>query len=138
MKQFMLQFELGIAVFLLSLVVCSIMTFLRSLQVEEMAMTSKPCKVDTIECCNFFIFFLCCIKNEFFFCLFMCIYTHIHIKFAFASSFCWPISLYYLKFIGIVSEFLAFLCLIEHLFFSFSMVLLLGCSVLVLDCCFPS
>jgi hypothetical protein len=54
----MLQFELGIAVFLLSLVVCSIMTFLRSLQVEEMAMTSKPRKVDTVECCNFFIFFV--------------------------------------------------------------------------------
>ncbi|KAJ6713506.1 CALPAIN-5 [Salix purpurea] len=42
------QFELGIAVFLLSLVVCSIMTFLRSLQVEEMAMTSKPCKYGVI------------------------------------------------------------------------------------------
>ncbi|KAG6781829.1 hypothetical protein POTOM_014744 [Populus tomentosa] len=42
------QFELGIAVFLLSLVVCSIMTFLRSLQVEEMAMTSKPRKYGII------------------------------------------------------------------------------------------
>ncbi|KAJ6944989.1 calpain-type cysteine protease DEK1-like [Populus alba x Populus x berolinensis] len=42
------QFELGIAVFLLSLVVCSIMTFLRSLQVEEMAMTSKPRKYGVI------------------------------------------------------------------------------------------
>jgi hypothetical protein len=51
----MLQFELGIAVFLLSLVVCSIMTFLRSLQVEEMAMTSKPRKVDIIEHPNFIL-----------------------------------------------------------------------------------
>ena len=55
MKKFMLQFELGIAVFLLSLVVCSIMTFLRSLQVEEMAMTSKPRKVDIIEHPNFIL-----------------------------------------------------------------------------------
>ena len=51
----MLQFELGIAVFLLSHVVCSIMTFLRSLQVEEMAMTSKPRKVDIIGHPNFFL-----------------------------------------------------------------------------------
>ena len=71
----MLQFELGIAVFLLSLVVCSIMTFLRSLQVEEMAMTSKPRKVDTVECCNFFIFFCVALKMDFLFCLFMCICT---------------------------------------------------------------
>jgi hypothetical protein len=72
----MLQFELGIAVFLLSLVVCSIMTFLRSLQVEEMAMTSKPRKVDTVECCNFFIF-LCCIKSGF---SFLFIYVHMYIN----------------------------------------------------------
>ncbi|XAR62906.1 hypothetical protein NMG60_11017833 [Bertholletia excelsa] len=38
------QFEFGFAVFLLSLVVCSVMAFLRSLQAEEMAMTSKPRK----------------------------------------------------------------------------------------------
>ncbi|PON98045.1 Peptidase C2, calpain family [Trema orientale] len=38
------QFEFGIAVLLLSLVVCSIMAFFRSLQAEEMAMTSKPRK----------------------------------------------------------------------------------------------
>ncbi|KAE8036931.1 hypothetical protein FH972_009562 [Carpinus fangiana] len=38
------QFEFGIAVLLLSLVVCSIMAFLHSLQAEEMAMTSKPRK----------------------------------------------------------------------------------------------
>ncbi|TQD71203.1 hypothetical protein C1H46_043254 [Malus baccata] len=38
------QFEFGFAVLLLSPVVCSIMAFLRSLQAEEMAMTSKPRK----------------------------------------------------------------------------------------------
>lgn len=38
------QFEFGIAVLLLSLVVCSIMAFLRSLKAEDMAMTSKPRK----------------------------------------------------------------------------------------------
>jgi hypothetical protein len=42
-----LQFEFGFAVLLLSPVVCSIMAFLRSLQAEEMAMTSKPRKVFT-------------------------------------------------------------------------------------------
>ncbi|KAI4386305.1 hypothetical protein MLD38_004246 [Melastoma candidum] len=39
------QFELGIAVLLLSPVVCSIMAFLRSLQAEEMTMTSIPRKL---------------------------------------------------------------------------------------------
>ncbi|XP_022891820.1 calpain-type cysteine protease DEK1-like [Olea europaea var. sylvestris] len=39
------QFEFGIAVLLLSPVVCSIMAFLRSLQSEELSMTSKPRKV---------------------------------------------------------------------------------------------
>lgn len=38
------QFEFGCAVLLLSPVVCSIMAFLRSLQAEELAMTSKPRK----------------------------------------------------------------------------------------------
>uniref|UniRef100_A0A803QA81 Protein DEFECTIVE KERNEL 1 n=1 Tax=Cannabis sativa TaxID=3483 RepID=A0A803QA81_CANSA len=38
------QFEFGIAVLLLPLVVCSIMAFLRSLQAEEMAMNSKSRK----------------------------------------------------------------------------------------------
>ncbi|KAL7174700.1 hypothetical protein ACSBR2_033859 [Camellia fascicularis] len=38
------QFEFGFAVLLLSPVVCSIMAFLRSLQAEEMVMTSKPRK----------------------------------------------------------------------------------------------
>ncbi|CAA2992302.1 calpain-type cysteine protease DEK1 [Olea europaea subsp. europaea] len=38
------QFEFGIAVLLLSPVVCSIMAFLRSLQSEELSMTSKPRK----------------------------------------------------------------------------------------------
>ncbi|WCJ28805.1 calpain-type cysteine protease family [Euphorbia peplus] len=38
------QFEFGFAVLLLSPVVCSIMAFLRSLQAEGMAMTSKPRK----------------------------------------------------------------------------------------------
>ncbi|KAG2675265.1 hypothetical protein I3843_13G154700 [Carya illinoinensis] len=38
------QFEFGFAVLLLSPVVCSVMAFLRSLQAEEMAMTSKPRK----------------------------------------------------------------------------------------------
>ncbi|XP_052185448.1 calpain-type cysteine protease DEK1 [Diospyros lotus] len=38
------QFEFGLAVLLLSPVVCSIMAFLRSLQAEEMVMTSKPRK----------------------------------------------------------------------------------------------
>nr|GEY59140.1 calpain-type cysteine protease DEK1 [Tanacetum cinerariifolium] len=38
------QFEFGCAVFLLSLVICSIMAFLRSLQAEDMVMTSKPRK----------------------------------------------------------------------------------------------
>ncbi|KAK9169580.1 hypothetical protein Syun_001720 [Stephania yunnanensis] len=38
------QFEFGLSVLLLSPVVCSIMAFLRSLQAEEMAMTSRPLK----------------------------------------------------------------------------------------------
>lgn len=38
------QFEFGCAVLLLSPVFCSIMAFLRSLQAEDMAMTSKPRK----------------------------------------------------------------------------------------------
>lgn len=38
------QFEFGIALLLLSPVVCSIMAFIRSLQAEDMAMTSKPRK----------------------------------------------------------------------------------------------
>lgn len=38
------QFEFGFAVLLLSPVICSIMAFLRSLQAEEMAMTTKPRK----------------------------------------------------------------------------------------------
>ncbi|XP_042959526.1 calpain-type cysteine protease DEK1-like isoform X1 [Carya illinoinensis] len=38
------QFEFGLAVLLLSPVVCSILAFLRSLLAEEMAMTSKPRK----------------------------------------------------------------------------------------------
>ncbi|PIA53983.1 hypothetical protein AQUCO_00900510v1 [Aquilegia coerulea] len=38
------QFEFGCSVLLLSPVICSIMAFLRSLQAEEMAMTSKPHK----------------------------------------------------------------------------------------------
>uniref|UniRef100_A0A2P2KJ11 Calpain-type cysteine protease DEK1 n=1 Tax=Rhizophora mucronata TaxID=61149 RepID=A0A2P2KJ11_RHIMU len=38
------QFEFGFSVLLLSPVVCSIMAFLRSLQAEEMSMTSKPLK----------------------------------------------------------------------------------------------
>ncbi|KVH90878.1 Concanavalin A-like lectin/glucanase superfamily [Cynara cardunculus var. scolymus] len=38
------QFEFGCAVLLLSLVICSIMAFLRSLQAEDMVMTSKPRK----------------------------------------------------------------------------------------------
>ncbi|XP_038724877.1 calpain-type cysteine protease DEK1 isoform X2 [Tripterygium wilfordii] len=38
------QFEFGFAVLLLSPVVCSIMAFLKSMQAEEMAMTSKPRK----------------------------------------------------------------------------------------------
>ncbi|KAA8549688.1 hypothetical protein F0562_001294 [Nyssa sinensis] len=42
------QFEFGFAVLLLSPVVCSIMAFLRSLQAEEMAMTSKPRKYGII------------------------------------------------------------------------------------------
>ena len=40
-----LQFEFGLAVLLLSPVICSIMAFLRSLTAEEMSMTSKPRKV---------------------------------------------------------------------------------------------
>ncbi|KAF3641545.1 hypothetical protein FXO37_22947 [Capsicum annuum] len=39
------QFEFGIAVLLLSPVVCSILAFLRSLQAEDLSMTSKPRKV---------------------------------------------------------------------------------------------
>ncbi|PHT29277.1 Calpain-type cysteine protease DEK1 [Capsicum baccatum] len=39
------QFEFGIAVLLLSPVVCSILAFLWSLQAEDLAMTSKPRKV---------------------------------------------------------------------------------------------
>nr|XP_043613886.1 calpain-type cysteine protease DEK1 [Erigeron canadensis] len=42
------QFEFGCAVFLLSLVICSIMAFLRSLQAEDMVMTSKPRKYGII------------------------------------------------------------------------------------------
>ncbi|PKI35355.1 hypothetical protein CRG98_044269, partial [Punica granatum] len=42
------QFEFGIAVLLLSLVACSIMAFLRSLQAEELAMTSKPLKYGSV------------------------------------------------------------------------------------------
>ncbi|KAK2438390.1 calpain-type cysteine protease family [Trifolium repens] len=42
------QFEFGLAVLLLSPVICSIMAFLRSLAVEEMAMTSKPRKYGVI------------------------------------------------------------------------------------------
>ncbi|VFQ77346.1 unnamed protein product [Cuscuta campestris] len=38
------QFEFGIVVLLLSPVICSILAFLRSLQLEELAMTSKPRK----------------------------------------------------------------------------------------------
>ncbi|XP_042517382.1 calpain-type cysteine protease DEK1-like [Macadamia integrifolia] len=38
------QFEFGFSVLLLSPVVCSIMAFLRSLEAEEMAMTSRPLK----------------------------------------------------------------------------------------------
>ncbi|KAL8255534.1 hypothetical protein R6Q59_030601 [Mikania micrantha] len=38
------QFEFGCAVLLLSLVICSIMAFLRALQAEDMVMTSKPRK----------------------------------------------------------------------------------------------
>lgn len=38
------QFEFGIAVLLLSPVVCSILAFLRSLQAEDLSMTSKPRK----------------------------------------------------------------------------------------------
>ncbi|XXG56429.1 hypothetical protein AAC387_Pa03g3838 [Persea americana] len=38
------QFEFGLSVLLLSPVVCSIIAFLRSLQAEEMAMTSRPRK----------------------------------------------------------------------------------------------
>ncbi|XP_027346143.1 calpain-type cysteine protease DEK1 [Abrus precatorius] len=38
------QFEFGLAVLLLSPVICSIMAFLRSLTAEEMTMTSKPRK----------------------------------------------------------------------------------------------
>ncbi|XP_027916501.1 calpain-type cysteine protease DEK1 isoform X1 [Vigna unguiculata] len=38
------QFEFGLAVLLLSPVICSIMAFLRSLTAEEMSMTSKPRK----------------------------------------------------------------------------------------------
>ncbi|XP_047260704.1 calpain-type cysteine protease DEK1-like [Capsicum annuum] len=41
------QFEFGIAVLLLSPVVCSILAFLRSLQAEDLSMTSKPRKVFT-------------------------------------------------------------------------------------------
>lgn len=41
-----LQFEFGFSVLLLSPVVCSIMAFLWSLHAEEMAMTSKPTKVN--------------------------------------------------------------------------------------------
>ncbi|KAK2974456.1 hypothetical protein RJ640_013198 [Escallonia rubra] len=40
------QFEFGFAVLLLSPVVCSIMAFLRTLQAEDMAMTSKPRKAE--------------------------------------------------------------------------------------------
>ncbi|KAK7318765.1 hypothetical protein RJT34_03472 [Clitoria ternatea] len=39
------QFEFGLAVLMLSPVICSIMAFLRSLTAEEMAMTSKPRKL---------------------------------------------------------------------------------------------
>ncbi|KAL1327944.1 calpain-type cysteine protease DEK1 isoform X2 [Arachis hypogaea] len=42
------QFEFGLAVLLLSPVICSIMAFLRSLTAEEMAMTSKPRKYGII------------------------------------------------------------------------------------------
>ncbi|PHT97711.1 Calpain-type cysteine protease DEK1 [Capsicum chinense] len=46
------QFEFGIAVLLLSPVVCSILAFLRSLQAEDLSMTSKPRKVQNrIEQC---------------------------------------------------------------------------------------
>ncbi|CAM8889204.1 unnamed protein product [Rhodiola kirilowii] len=38
------QFEFGLAVLLLCPVICSIFAFLHSLQVEEMTMTTKPCK----------------------------------------------------------------------------------------------
>ncbi|KAK3030483.1 hypothetical protein RJ639_038789 [Escallonia herrerae] len=40
------QFEFGFAVLLLSPVVCSIMAFLRTLQAEDMGMTSKPRKAE--------------------------------------------------------------------------------------------
>ncbi|XP_047259321.1 calpain-type cysteine protease DEK1-like [Capsicum annuum] len=39
------QFEFGIAVLLLSPVVCSILVFLRSLQAGDLSMTSKPRKL---------------------------------------------------------------------------------------------
>ncbi|PHT96998.1 hypothetical protein BC332_34075 [Capsicum chinense] len=43
------QFEFSIAVLLLSPVVCSLLAFLRSLQAEDLSMTSKPRKCSTIK-----------------------------------------------------------------------------------------
>lgn len=40
-----MQFQFGLAALLLPPIFCSIMAFIRSLQAEEMAMTSKPRKV---------------------------------------------------------------------------------------------
>ncbi|PHU21168.1 hypothetical protein BC332_06275 [Capsicum chinense] len=43
------RFEFGIAVLRLSPIVCSILAFLRSLQAEDLSMTSKPRKCSTIK-----------------------------------------------------------------------------------------
>ncbi|PHT97400.1 Calpain-type cysteine protease DEK1 [Capsicum chinense] len=51
------QFEFGIAVLLLSPVVCSILAFLRSLQAEDLSMTSKPRKMLSVSTVNFWVKF---------------------------------------------------------------------------------
>ncbi|PHT61650.1 hypothetical protein T459_34500 [Capsicum annuum] len=51
------QFEFGIAVLLLSPVVCSILAFLRSLQAEDLSMTSKPQKMLSVSTFNFWVKF---------------------------------------------------------------------------------
>ncbi|PHT96888.1 Calpain-type cysteine protease DEK1 [Capsicum chinense] len=51
------RFEFGIAVLLLSPVVCSILVFLRSLQAEDLSMISKPRKMLSVSTINFWVKF---------------------------------------------------------------------------------
>ncbi|PHT61826.1 hypothetical protein T459_34302 [Capsicum annuum] len=51
------QFEFGIAVLLLSPIVYSILAFLRSLQAEDLSMTSKPRKMLSVSTINFWVKF---------------------------------------------------------------------------------